>query len=128
MESPNNYTVIVFDLHPKVKSFIDQLAKDGQIDRGTDGYPYVISSSRDGDNIVTTISRNKKQESFVLRPRSRRDPIMSWDPEDGFVSVPEEKTIQISEPTSKDGRLSQERAKRVPESVIKNMVRQIFED
>lgn len=122
---PNIYTSVVFDLHPKVKEFIEQLNRDGQIDLDSSGYPYLISSQRQGSNIITQISRNNKLENFVLNPRKKAVPLCTWDSNDGF-SRPEQKRVTVMQDNA--GKTSRkERERRVVpratfESIVKQMV------
>ena len=93
MSVPNIYTMVVFDLHPKVKDFIDSLNTEGQIDLDSSGYPYVIGVDSQGSNITVTMVRGGQQESFVLNTRKRREPILSWNKDDGFIRSGGKKTI-----------------------------------
>lgn len=109
MSDPSIYSAIVFDLHPKVKEYIDTLNQTGQIDHDSDGHPYVIDSTRVQSNISTKISRNNQVETFVLHPRKKADPIISWNPHDGFVR-PAQKKKSVGVDKTPDRR---ERAMRV---------------
>lgn len=116
---PSIYAVVVFDLHPKVKEFIDQLNQDGQIDLDPTGYPYLIKCDRQGANFVVQISRNNRIENFVLNPRKKVAPVCSWNPNDGFVRAVQKQTM-VMQPPIDPGR---ERARRdVSISAIESLV------
>jgi hypothetical protein len=91
---PSIFATVVFDLHPKVKAFLEQLNSDGQIDLDPSGYPYLISVDRMGTNFVARISRNNRVENFVLNPRKQVEPVCSWNPNDGFMR-PQQKQVSI---------------------------------
>lgn len=91
---PSIYATVVFDLHPKVRAFMDQLNADGQVDLDPSGHPYLISVDRMGSNFVVKISRNNRLENFVLNPRKQAEPVCSWNPADGFIR-PQAKQVSI---------------------------------
>jgi len=119
---PNIFSTIVFDLHPRVKSFIDDLTADGQIDLDNDGYPYLVAVERRASNFIVHIVRNNKIENFIINPRKKADPLTSWDCTDGFVRPDQNRTLLIQpEPDTK-----KERERRVPKESIKRLVDQIL--
>lgn len=126
MTTPNIYTMIVFDLHPKVRDFIDRLNNDGQIDQDESGYPYLIGSDRQGTNIITRISRNNRLENFVINPRKKKEPLCSWQMNDGFVR-PESKKVTIIQ-KAENGPTKERERRMVSESSIKHMVNKILGD
>ena len=120
---PNIYATVVFDLHPKIKDFIDQLNHDGQIDQDEYGYPYLIKSDRQGANIVTHISRNNRLENFVLNPRKKVAPICSWNTNDGFARTEQKRVTVIQQ--SDDNRQERPRrlvSSRAIESIVEGML------
>lgn len=124
---PNIYASVVFDLHPKVREFMDQLNRDGQIDVDQSGYPYLIGSDRQGTNIVTRISRNNRMENFVLNPRKKAPPLCSWQMDDGFVR-PQQKRVTVMEPPKEDKSGPQRERRKVSEATVENIVKAIMED
>ena len=129
MNRPANiYSAIVFDLHPKVKEYIDQLNNDGQVDLDDDGYPYLVKVDRNGANQVCHLVRNGKMENFIMNTRRSAEPINSWKPEDGFRRMFGKKVIAIDvNPAGDDGRRA-ERAKRTSIESIKRLVNHILDD
>ena len=125
--NPNIYATVVFDLHSKVREFIDQLNRDGQIDVDDSGYPYLIGSDRNGTNIVTRISRNNRLENFVLNPRKKSAPLCSWQMDDGFAR-PQQKRKTVMQPQAEDKSGPQRERRKVSEAVVKNIVKSIMED
>jgi len=120
MEQPSVFAAIVFDLHPKVKAFLDNLNANRQIDLDSNGYPYVIKSERHGNNIVTSIRRNNKVETFILNPRKKGDPVKSWGL-DGFVRKDDTQKAML------DGGNTQERQRRnVANTVIEHIIDEIL--
>lgn len=106
---PSIYSAVVFDLHPKVKSFLDQLNAQGQIDLDHGGYPYLVKCDRNGNNYVTYISRNNSLVNFVLNPRKQASPVISWDVNDGFQR-PQQKQVVVMQ-QEPDSNVSRERTK-----------------
>ena len=95
MTAPANiYSTVVFDLHPKVKAFIDSLNEKGQIDLSPDGYPYLLGVDKTGNNIEIKLVRNGQQESAIMNTRKRADPILSWT-EDGYKRTGGKKVITV---------------------------------
>ena len=114
--------MVVFDLHPKVKDYIDTLNTEGQIDLDSSGYPYVIGVDSQGSNITVSMVRGGQQESFVMNTRKRREPILSWNKDDGFVRRGGKKVISLD--NTKD---RSERKKRPMESFNK-LLEQILQE
>lgn len=83
---PNIYPTIVYDIHPKIREFIEELDRGGQIDRDESNRPYVTKVEDAGKNRIVHIMRNGKSENFLIATRRRvHDPVLSWSPTDGFV-------------------------------------------
>ena len=108
-EYPSIYAVTVFDLHTKVKEFLDKLNAEGQVDLDPSGYPYLVSSKKQGTNYVTQISRNNQLENFVLNPRKQAAPIVSWNEADGFQRPQHKQVVMVQSP---DDSTKQERGRR----------------
>lgn len=128
MKAPVNiYSAVIFDLHPRISGYLDELNKAGQVDLDGDGYPYILSVDKQGTNHVCQIVRNGSQENFILNTRKKRDPICSWDSKDGYVRKGGKRVIQIDtgEPAPEQPR--PERRKRTIES-FKRIVRQIVDE
>lgn len=84
--SPNIYHAIVFDLHPKIKAFLDQLDQSGQVDRDETNAPHVVSVDSPGQSVYRCIFlRNGKSENFVLHTRKKAEAIRSWNDGDGYT-------------------------------------------
>ena len=123
---PNVYSMIVFDLHNRIREYIDGLNNDGQIDLDSNGYPYLIKVDKQGSNHICHIARNGKIENFILNTRKRQDPITSWA-DDGFQRVGENKPIKLVASTGNQGNQQKgERAKITAES-YDNLVSQILD-
>ena len=112
---PNIYSVIVYDLKPKVSDFIDDLNERGQIDLDANGYPYIIKIDAKGPNHMCHIVRNGQVENFVMNTRKRRPPICSWNENDGYVRRGGKKVITVDTVGDGEGRRP-ERAKRTFEA------------
>lgn len=123
MAQPNIYTMVVFDLHPKIAEYIEALNADGQIDLDDAGYPYLLNVQQEGSNHVCNIVRNGQQENFVMNTRKRRDPIKSWNESDGYKRTGGKKVIQVTTDGEPDRR---ERARRPFES-FERLTTQILE-
>lgn len=124
----NIYSAIVFDLHPRVKDFIDQLNNDGQIDLDDDGYPFILKMDNNGGNKICHIVRNGAQENFILNTRKRKaDPVHSWNPEDGFRRFFGKRVININVGGDEEGK-RKERARRTSFESIDRIVDQILDD
>ena len=96
MSAPANiYSVVVFDLHPKVRELLDALNSDGQIDLCDDGHPYLLSAEKTGNNYELKFVRNGSQEQIIMNTRKKADPIISWDPNDGFKRSGGKKVIAV---------------------------------
>jgi hypothetical protein len=82
---PNIFHAVVFDLHPKIREFLDSLDQSGQIDHDENNAPHIISVDPMGQSVHRCIFiRNGKPENFVLHTRRRADPIRSWADADGY--------------------------------------------
>jgi hypothetical protein len=125
MSPPANiYSVVVFDLHPKVRSYIDNLNTEGQIDLCDDGYPYLLSVEKTGSNYDIKFVRNGKQETVVMSSRKKAEPIRSWDSTDGFKRTGGKKVITV-DTTSADAPRP-ERARRPSLESFKRLANEIL--
>jgi hypothetical protein len=96
MTAPANiYSVVVFDLHPKIRELIDKLNDEGQIDLCDGGYPYLLSAEKTGPNYDVKLVRNGAQENFIMNTRKKADPVRSWDPMDGYKRTGGKKIITV---------------------------------
>lgn len=123
MEKPANiYPVIVYDLKKKMKAFVDKLNDEGQIDLDDNGYPYIIKIDRSGNNNILYILRNNTQETVIINPRSKRDPVVSWNYNDGFKRTGGKKLVTYK---SEKGTGGERRKRNVGffESLIDTMLR-----
>ena len=128
MNKPVNiYSAVVFDLHPRIKDYIDQLNTDGQIDLDDDGYPYLLKIDTNGSNKICQLVRNGKQENFILNTRKRKDPIVSWNPEDGFRRFFGKRVVSIDTNPEKTS-ARPERQKRSSTESFQRIAGQILED
>ncbi len=128
MNKPVNiYSAVVFDLHPRIKEFIDQLNTDGQIDLDDDGYPFILKIDATGGNKICHMVRNGKQENFIINTRKRKDPVMSWSPEDGYKRFFGKRVVSIDTSPEKTS-ARPEREKRSSTESIQRIVGQILED
>jgi hypothetical protein len=121
--TPNIYSAVVFDLHPKVKAFIDGLNEKGQIDLSPDGYPWLLSVNKTGNNITVKIVRNGQQESAIMNTRKRADPILSWT-EDGYQRAGGKKVISVNTGVDKQ---RPERAKRPSTESFRRLADQMIQ-
>lgn len=129
MNKPVNlYSAVVFDLHPRIKDYIEQLNHDGQIDLDDDGYPFIVKIDTTGGNKICHMVRNGQQENFIINTRKRNaDPVTSWQPEDGYRRMFGKRVIAIN--TAPEGAIKRaERAKRSSFESIQRIVGQILED
>lgn len=124
----NIYSAVVFDLHPRIKDYIDQLNNDGQIDLDTDGYPFILKIDDSGGNKICHIVRNGAQENFILNTRKRKDPVNSWSPEDGFRRFFGKRVISINTDDAEEEGKRKERAKRTSYESIDRLINQILDD
>ena len=84
MVNPNIYHAIVFDLHQKVREFLDQLDQTGQIDHDETRAPHVISVDNPNSSVFRCMFlRNGRPEHFLIHTRRKAEPIRSWT-EDGW--------------------------------------------
>jgi hypothetical protein len=118
----NIYPAIIFDLKKKVKDYIDELNDKGQIDLDDNGYPYLLKVDQQGQNILCHIVRNGKAESFLLNTRKRKDPIKSWNEEDGYVRKGGKRVVVVK---TNNGKIRGERAKKSMEA-FENIIGQIL--
>ncbi len=123
----NIYSAVVFDLHPRIKDYIDQLNGDGQIDLDQDGYPFILKIDDQGGNKVCHIVRNGAQENFIINTRKKRDPINSWKPDDGFRRFFGKRVISIDTSDGEEEGKRKERAKRTSVESIDRIMGQILE-
>lgn len=101
-ENPNIYHAVVFQLHPKIKNFLDQLDTAGQIDHDEMNAPHLISADPVGPSIFRCVfMRNNHPEHFVLHTRKKADPIRSWSNGDGFIRK-ERIIVTQDEPSRKE--------------------------
>ena len=129
MNKPVNiYSAVIFDLHPRISGYIDELNKSGQIDLDGDGYPYLLAVEKQGPNHVCQMVRNGNQENFIINTRRKRDPVCSWDANDGYVRTGGKRVIQIDTGTRPEEQQTArpERRKRTMES-MRRIVNQIVE-
>ncbi|RKZ79170.1 MAG: hypothetical protein DRQ35_04730 [Gammaproteobacteria bacterium] len=105
----NIYPLVVFDIHKRIREYIDKLNEEGQIDQDSNGYPYLIKVDGNGSNHTVQIVRNNKIESFLINTRKRQDPITSWNANDGYKNQSVKQTVDV--PSNVDADRS-ERAKR----------------
>lgn len=123
----NIYSAVVFDLHPRIKDYIDQLNNDGQIDLDDDGYPYILKIDNNGSNKICQIVRNGKQENFIINTRKRKDPVNSWKSDDGYRRFFGKRVIPINTSTEDEGGKRKERAKRTSFESIDRIMNQILD-
>lgn len=124
---PSIYATVVFDLHQRVKSLLDDLNNAGQIDLDQSGYPYLISVDRVGPNFVGTISRNNQKETFTVNPRKRAAPIYSWNPNDGFQRPVKKQTAIVQAPVKPNGPQTRARTNVTP-SMMESLIDDILSD
>lgn len=83
--TPNIFNAIAFDLHPKVKELLDKLDSEGQIDHDESGSPHVMSiESPAASTFHCVFVRNGRPVTMLVHSRKKADPIMSFDPSDGY--------------------------------------------
>ena len=125
---PNIYATVVFDLHPKVRAFLDQLNTDGQIDLDPAGYPYLVKVDRNGANYHTQISRNNRMEHFILNPRKKALPVCSWNTGDGFTRPQQKQVLVVQQPKTEGGPTKERERRRVSTAAVESIVEAIMED
>lgn len=124
---PNIYAAVVFDLHQKVRDYLDDLNNQGQIDLDEVGYPYLIGCDRQGPNFVVRIARNNQIEQFTINPRKKAKPICSWNPADGFQRPAQRQVMMVQAPETHEPD-RRERARRiVPMEAIESLTESLFE-
>ncbi len=128
MNKPVNiYSAVVFELHPRLKDYIQQLNDDGQIDLDDNGYPYIIKIDNNGGNKICHMVRNGKQENFIMNTRKRKaEPVLSWNPEDGFRRFFGRRVISIDTGQDQTGSRP-ERQKRSTVESLQRVMDQILE-
>lgn len=95
-KGPNIYHAVVFDLHPKIKEFLDSLDLEGQIDRDETNTPHVLSVESPATSIYRCLfMRNGKPENFVLHTRKKVEPVRSWRLEDGFRRAERPPSVEV---------------------------------
>ena len=109
----NIYSAVVFDLNKRIKAYIDDLNSSNQIDLDDSGYPYLLSVDKNGPNFVVNIVRNGQRENFIINTRKRKDPVTSWDENDGYRRSGGKKVVMV---TTKQDAPKRERRKRTIES------------
>lgn len=90
MESlpPNIFHAIVFDLHPKIREYIDRLDKEGQIDHDDSNSPHIIAVNSIAPSVYKCdLVRNGLPANFVLHTRKKGEPILSWNKNDNYKRV-----------------------------------------
>lgn len=130
MERPVNiYPAVMFDLHPRIKAYIDELDQSGQIDHDEHRSPYVTGIEDVGVNRRIFLIRNGRSENFVLNTRRKAPPHISWNAQDGYRRKSPVTQPVVPPAAAKNGRRP-ERAKRTNESasVFEAIVESIFED
>ncbi len=126
MDKPANiYSAVIFDLHPRISGYIDELNKAGQIDLDDNGYPFLLSVQRQGPNHVCQMVRNGAQENFIINTRKKRDPVCSWDSNDGYMRKGGKRVIQLQSPAPEAPK--PERRKRTFET-FRRLVGQLIKD
>ncbi len=121
MVSPNIYHAVVFDLHPKVREFLDGLDHSGQIDQDESKAPHLISVDRlDASVHRCSFLRNGQLENVVIHTRRKADPVRSWRDDDGWVRP--QRVIPVEDENGK----RKERQRRTMEQVCESLMRQIL--
>lgn len=112
---PNIYHTVVFDLHPKIREFLDSLDQSGQIDRDETNTPHVVSVESPVKSVYRCIfMRNGKPENFVMHTRRKAEAVRSWTDGDGYVR---QERVEISPRKERDRR---------PMSPFESIVEQIL--
>lgn len=124
----NRYPLMKSRLPTRVSSYIDGLDREGQIDRDEDNFPYVVTATHQKENGITVwrvkIKRNGRDAIFVINPRSKKEPMINWNPDDGYVRIDE--VPETGPEDNTDGK-RRERALRT-ESAGKIIVNRILKD
>src|SRR5580692_6529854 len=117
MVSPNIYHAVVFDLHPKVREFVDGLDKQGQIDQDNTKAPHIISVDRMNASVYRcSFLRNGQHETFLLHTRRKAKPVQSWKHDDGW-----KRKIKVEEPVEDCSGKRQERQRRTLEQALESI-------
>lgn len=123
MVAPTNiYPAVVFDLPVRLKDFLEKLDRTGQIDRDEHRQPYLLRM----ENIAPStyqcfIIRNGKIENVIINTRKKKDPVITWEHNDGYKREDPDKQ-QVVAPQVGPRR---ERARRTFETYV-NLVDQIL--
>jgi len=127
MSTANIYSAVIFDLHPRISGYIDKLNKAGQIDLDGNGYPFLLGVEKQGPNHVCQVVRNGQQENFIINTRKQRDPVCSWDPNDGYVRTGGKRIIQVDIGAPAVAQPRPERSKRTIEA-FNRLVGQLIDE
>lgn len=120
MVSPNIYHAVVFQLHPKVREFLDGLNTAGQIDHDETKAPHVLKVDPVADSVYRCMfMRNGHVENFVLHTRRKAEPIRSWN-DDGWT-----RPIRVEKTEDVEG-IRREREHRADESIFEALMNQIL--
>jgi hypothetical protein len=84
--TPNIFNAIVFDLHPRIREFIDNLDKKGQIDHDSEtNTPHIMAvESPATSTFRCAFVRNGQPVHALIHTRRKAEPIISWNPNDGY--------------------------------------------
>lgn len=107
MALPNIYTSAASELPQKVVDYITHLDSTGQVDRDSNGEPYITSFSKVGSGCRVKFIRNGFEENFFTNYRKRpgadglvRPERLSCDLTDGYKRKDEEKKRVVADPGS----------------------------
>jgi hypothetical protein len=119
---PNIYHAVVFDLNPRLKDILLDLARRGQIDCDSTGLPYLIAVRKAGKNHVAYVRRNGTLQTMVFNSRARNNPVVySWDENDGFRA--QTKQVQLGAATRRERQMRTE-----SQNVYEIITDQLMED
>lgn len=124
MADPNIYAMVVMNLHPKIRQFIDRINDDGQIDLDPSGHPYLLRVEPRGQNHVIFLKRNGHEENFIINTRKRSEPLISWNPGDGFVRQANKRVISMDK--EEDGPRRERSMRKIPFESFERVVDQII--
>lgn len=118
--SPNIFSAIVHDLHPKIREFLDSLDQSGQIDRDETNSPHVVAVEVPGPSVFRCVfMRNGKPENFILHTRRRAEAVRSWNDGDGYKRAEREIPSKNDESPSRKER---DRRKHTYESIVEQIL------